>query len=115
MWPKNPSTHPSKKAVLDISMVFYIACSPVMGGKNGGERFFVAKAPLPAPLQESRTGYFNGILYRLQPSAAMKSMYFFSCFTGTQEDCVATSNIQSQFSLGKRERTFLFQKKGPFA
>jgi len=52
LWPKNPSPHPSKKAVLDISNAFSSACVPVMrknavlivlnaSGKNKRNRMYL--------------------------------------------------------------------------
>ncbi|MBE5787732.1 MAG: hypothetical protein E7324_09375 [Clostridiales bacterium] len=36
-------------------------------------------------------------------------------FTGKMADFLRLRNIQKQFSLGERERVFLFQKKHPLA
>ena len=41
--------------------------------------------------------------------------YYPDCGTGTKADRITSHNIQSRFSLGERERGFLFQKKAPLA
>ena len=78
--PKNPSPHPSKKAVLD-------AAGRIESINVPAERIWV-------PVKRGDDSLSILLHWHL----------FYDCSTGIQADRTATRNIQNQFSLGERER-----------